>query len=310
MLKKLLTLSLVAVMLSTVALASNGVVGFGVATYAEEAEEVTETFDYTTYEILRVRQTTDTTQTIAKLSVGGDNEAYTNTTARWYLVKVNVGKDWGTFTSITSKLGARAVKGNNYVYRTSLTKAEYDTAVAAAGTTVDSFLSEPSVVAADTKTQWKNHTGSNGSVQTATLSLGENQYTYEDGCLYFACQLTVENGSYPYGAMGLSKTENYITTVKGTKVETPVVDDFSDAEVTYDNTTGAYTIATTTTTGEAYLIIASFTETTMNDVELVTVNAADAEEGVISGTIPQLDEGTIKIFLWDKATLAPATAVQ
>ena len=310
MIKKLLILSLAAVMLSTAAFA-NGIL-LAEATYAAEAEEVTENFDYTKYEILRVTQATETTQKITKPTsnvTGGK-------TSSWYLVKVDIEKNWGSFTSITSAFRMTAAKGQNYSYLTSLTKTDYDAAVTAVGTTVDNFLGEPRVVAADTEKMWKNGSGfsSNTSKQTLTLTVEEGLYTYSDGCLYFAFQSTSDNTTYPYVGLRVEDTSYFKTVVKGTKVETPPVDDFSDAEIDYDNTTGTYTIATTTTTAEAYLIIASYTGTTMNDVELVPVNAATAarnDDGAISGTLDNvLDEGTIKIFLLDKATLAPATAVQ
>ena len=310
MLKKLLTLSLVAVMLSVTALASPGGVMLMDATYAEEAEEVTETFDNTKYEILKVAQTTDTTQTISKLTMGGTNDGYTSKTTRWYLVKVNVGKDWGSFTSIVSKFRMTAVKGKNYSYLTSLTKTDYDTAAAVVGTAVDNFLSEPSVVAADTEKMWKDGSNfsSNSSKQTLSLTLTEDLYTYSDGCLYFAFQSTSDNTTYPYAGLRVEDTSYFITTVTGTKVETPAVTDFSDAVITWEN--GAYTVKTATASGTAMLVAASFNGTTMVDAKVVTIDATTAQDGVIRGTISDLEAGTsVKVFLWANNTLVPAIGV-
>lgn len=54
------------------------------------------------------------------------------------------------------------------------------------------------------------------------------------------------------------------------------------------------------------VILASFDTTGMVDAKVTTINAEDAESGVISETIGALEEGTtVKAFLWNPTTLAP-----
>ena len=340
MVKKLLILSLVAVMLSTAAFA-NGIL-LAEATYAAEPEEITETFGSSKINILLVKPESGE-QKISAVNWSSTSNSDSTSVNTWMLIRVEVGENWN-FSALTLTMRLQMNKGFNDAFVAPLSKSDYDAAVAAAaaGTRMTTLV-RPADNPLATKTElegsgkatpstlWVTST----SMQNRSASLNVANFTnahYNGEYLYLAAQVlrdsvttdttnkvATSERDYEYnGSLKMYFSEqkgatSWKLTVKGTKVEAPAVDDFSDAEIEYDNTTGVYTIATATTTDEAYLIIASFTGATMIDVKLVPINAATAsrnDDGAISGTITPLKEGTIKIFLWDKETLAPATTVQ
>ena len=324
MLKKLLTLSLVAVMLSVTALASPGGVMLMDATYAEEAEEVTEVFKYENIELLWVSQTTgeDSTvsQTVTALSWDTKWKAGTASLNAWALAKINVGENWD-FSKVTFRARLGAYKGECVAYYMPLTKADYDAAKAVAGTgTTISSLSEPETdEAAIYQVLESNWTKSNNSKQSYTFTFDPESFTsahYQNGYIYIAFQPQNTTSSRSL-ALWFNADETNINydqaaywnmTVTGTKVETPAVTDFSDAEITWNN--GAYTVKTATASGTAMLVAASFNGTTMVDAKVVTIDATTAQDGVISGTISDLEAGTsVKVFLWANNTLVPAIGV-
>lgn len=325
MLKKLLSLSLAAVLLSTVAFASGGAEMIMDAAYAEVAEEVTDTIkvknDDGTYntEFLWVSQSTSEDGVVSQSVTGPLTWSDTEKTSvvgyskslvpRWTLAKIKVGKDWGTFSSLSLQMRVRALKATNVAYSMPISKADYDAAAAAAtnGTKM-STLVQPQTNSDATYQLLADRAGkSNGSYLTYTLTLGAEDFTgncYQDGYLYFAFQaISPDNGTY--GNLGLDLHTSYWKfTVTGTKV---AVTDFSDATITWTAATGAYTVTTATVSGTAMLVIASFNGTTMVDAKVATIDATTANAGVISGTIADLEAGTsYKAFLWAENTLVPA----
>ena len=257
-------------------------------------EAATEEFDISKFTVLKITenegtQTAASQSTSATMSVGNV----------WLLVKVAVGENWkmdATTVKLTTTTGGNKAIDSNGYYVPISKEAWLD----AVDGTVASPLTKPSAVTAakSVKIRAASGTGSFSEVsKTATFAAPTCSSSYDGENLYFAIEF--ENAG-----VGASKWEKWKLTANGEKL-VPAVDDFSDAVIAYDNSTGAYKITTATTTAEAYLIIASFTGTTINDVKLVSI---DATEG-LSGTITPLEEGTIKIFLLDKATLAPAIGV-
>ena len=314
MLRKILSLSLVAVLLSTAVIATD----FVKLTSVYAAEPVTETIANTEVSILRVDQTvTDgvVSQKISNRTIGGTSDGYTTKTTHWYLMKVNIGKNWESFSSFLFKLRLSALEGKNHAYSMPISKADYDAANAVAGTetTLDSLV-EPQTDAAAKYQLLADRAGkSNGSKLNYDLLPDATAFTgdsYKNGCVYIAFEVTATENAKGYLFPGLrfEDTSYWYFKVTGIKGEAIVVNDFSDAEITWID--GAYTVTTTTTSGTAMLIAASFNGTEMVDAKVATIDATKAADGVISGTIAGLKAGSkVRIFLWNSTTLAPAIGV-
>ena len=309
MLKKLLTLGLALVMLSSVALASPQTYVLAAETETIEDKEAADvSLANTDIEVLVA--VVEGENIITKGPYGWTSAYELNEGVEWLLIKAPIGTDWvldaDTKFTLNTKM-TYGVAATAQVYVAPLSATTYSAAYAVAGdnTAVDGLVAPSSTNSEKVGELYK--TAESKSTITSEFT-GERFGTdsYADGCLYMAVEFKAEDADL---ALSLTKANasGWSLAVTGNKyvVATPTVDDFSDAVITYDNSTGAYTITTTTTTAEALLIIASFTETAMNDVEVVSINAAEG----LSGSVTPLDEGTIKIFLLDKATLAPAIGV-
>ena len=289
MLKKFLTLSLVAVILSVTALATPTPIAPMTAALAE-GEVTVETIFIDGY-------TAAGSQTI---TYNPDNVAVRSQT-KWALYKFTLPGEYESVSEVSLDVTYAGDKGTAYLWVWGLEQTYWDAAKAVSGSTIstDLFASPLNNLKYYVKDRHSQTTATALNVDLTDKAVDQAK----SGVIYLA--MTIDSNSGNGSRNGtISKVE---LSVKGVLKDTsePVVDDFSDAKVAYDNATGAYTITTTTTTGEAYLIIASFTGTTMNDVELVPINAAEG----LSGTVTPLEDGDIKVFLWDKATLAPAIGV-
>ncbi len=270
-------------------------------------EQFTGDFVYDNMEFLYVSQAVDGTRTVSAPSTSKVNvlNKPADGSSGWALVKIPVGENL-VFDKIDFTVNIYHNIGTPTAYCAPLSKTDYD--AAASGNAAS--LTRPGAGVPNVVTTVGTTTTANGKNQTMKFTLDasvfNNSSYYQDGHIYLAFWGEVaDNNAVCTFDMRSGKTDVYKLHVEAIVAETPVVDDFSDAVVEYDNTTGEYSITTTTTTGEAYLIIASFTGTTMNDVELVTINAAEGLNGIVT----PLDAGTIKIFLWNSTTLAPAIGV-
>ena len=320
MLKKLLTLSLVAVMLSTVALASNGVVGFGVATYAEEAEELDKTVTASAtdnpIEFLWVSQNAETgAQTISTKTWPSSAANPTIGANNWILAKINVGENMNfTSMSFTVPIQFKGAKGSNNFYLRVAPLAYTDYVAAeeakAAGTTLTSLV-KPVEGGENVASVKKSHATSTNTTQGTTItldsSLFNNTAAYHGGYVYLAFTAADGDATDRYLSLKSDKVSTWKLVVKYTVVEAPAYTDFSEAVIAWDN--GTCTISNVPATGTAMLIAASFSGTTMVDAQVATIDAANAENGVITETFTGLADGTVKLFLWDSTTLAPAIGV-
>lgn len=317
MLKKLLSLSLVAVMLSVAALAAPGASENVITpTYAAEPVVKKESYNGHSMELLYVTQKeTDgvVSQTVGECSWASNVTDLTEN--KWGLAKIKIG-NWENLTSLTVNINVGVYSvAKYYGHIMPLTKADYDAAKAVAGTTTplsyllerpidneeNALVSEPY---SRTKAGW---TMQNLQVTFDDCSVFTDEY-YQDGYIYVAFQVKsdttgITKPRFQFHASSSGSRYGYwYLTAEGT-----FNNDFSESVITWDGTTGAYTVETATTSGTAMLIAASFNGTTMVDAKVATINAEEAVKSVISGTIEDLQEGEeVKIFLWDKTTLAPA----
>ncbi|MBQ8391668.1 MAG: hypothetical protein IJX50_03880 [Clostridia bacterium] len=303
--KKLISLILTLALMSTV---------FGTVAMAEEtfSKTVAAAATDNPMEVLWVSQNTTTgVQTITSKTWSSDSNPVINSN-NWVLWKINVGKNlvFNTmkFTTRIQLTGS----SNTYVYVAPLSYIDYEAAATAKanGTTLTTLVKPVNGGTNVAPRAEIKRSGSGESNATVTLNaaLFNNSEYYHDGYVYLALTAADGTDTTPQLSLKADKMSNWKLAITGTVVEAPAVDDFSDAEITLDND-GNYTVTTTTTTGTAMLIAASFNGTTMVDAKVATINAANAVEGVISGTIEGLADGTVKLFLWDSTTLAPAINV-
>ena len=323
MLKKILTLSLVAVMLSTAVLATEFMELTSV-----HAAEAGETF---TDEVIVASSTDNPMEFLwatrtedaegAKItSVSWTATSQDMTKEKWMLAKIRVGEN-REFSAIKFQTRwqmykipgtASTAKGTSYVYCAPLSYSDYAAAAAIKGTSDTlSTLVKPSPSDANVKkgslSKQTDGTTQNISVTLDAATFNNSDY-YHDGCIYLAFyEGDVENDSYNDNIALKNAHSYWKITMSGTIVE-PAVTDFSDAVITWEN--GEYTVTTATASGTAMLIAASFNGTEMVDAKVATIDAATAENGVITGNITDLKAGTsVKVFLWNPTTLAPAIGV-
>ncbi|MBQ8808366.1 MAG: hypothetical protein IJZ81_03580, partial [Clostridia bacterium] len=288
------------------------------ATYAEEAE----TFDKTIVgastdnpiEFLWVSQSSTTgEQTISTKTWPSSGTNPTIGAGNWILIKINVGKNLN-FDSMTLSVPIQFAgsKGANnfYGYAAPLAYTDYKAAAdaMAAGENLTTLV-QPVDGGANVASAYKAHATSTNTTQPVSItldaSLFNNSASYNDGYVYIAFTAAGGQSTKRQLSTKTDKIASWKLAIEGTVVEAPAVTDFSDAVITWNN--GAYTVTTATASGTAMLIAASFNGTTMVDAKVATVDAATATDGVISGTISDLEAGTsVKVFLWNPTTLAPA----
>ena len=329
MLKKILSLSLMVVMLvamSSVAFAETIIltnVSINTITDADaKAQGIERPVEY-----LWVTQTTTddvVSQKITELAIPQSSTKKMGE-GNWVLARYNVGKNI-TFTKMTANIRLQMIDEDAStsnpqtvtLYCVPLSYTDYDAAKAIAGTTERmSTLVKPKIDDTNVKTYSLKKTSKN-SAQTFSPSLnvdlfnGSSEY-YHNGYVYLAFWANGQDGNYD-DVLALQVSSNgtkqysYSKLVFSGTQETPSVDDFSDADITFEN--GTYNVTTTTTAGEAYLIIASFNGTDMVDAKVAIIDASTAVDGVISGNIDAPAAGeTVKAFLFDKTTLTPAISV-
>lgn len=332
MLRKILSLCLVAVMLSTVAFATE----FVDLTPVYAAEEAAETFEDVAitqsgtednpFEFLWVTQSeTDGVVSQKITTVDQTDSAKTMAVNNWALAKINVGENrefsyikfqtrWQMWKTPDNQDDS-SIADTSYVYCAPLSYTDYAAAAAIAGTSDTlSTLVKPSPsdtnVKVGTLSKKTHKTTQNIPVTLDAETFNDSNY-YHDGYIYLAFYEGDETNKVYNDKMAVKPSDSgtyyWKLTISGTIVE-PAVTDFSDSVITWND--GAYTVKTATASGTAMLIAASFNGTTMVDAKVATIDAADAVDGVISGTISDLAAGdSVKIFLWAENTLVPAIGV-